>query len=432
MSLTGGPPLRRARSVRGAVRRTFGSLDTRNYRLFFAGDLVSHVGSWMQTMAEAWLVSELTHSGVAVGATFAFRFLPVLLFGLWGGAIADRFDRRTTLIVTQTLAAALAVALWLIVLTGVVQVWMVFALAVALGLVTVVDEPARHAFIEEMVGADKVPNAVALTSAVGNSARITGPAAAGILIHFFGTSWVFFTNAVSFFAVVAALVAMRTVDLHPVHRHTERPQIREGIAYAWSLREIRSTIVLVAVVGTLVYNFPTFLTLMARDTFHGDAGLAGFLMAILGIGTVAGGLAAAARAHPTRRTVIAAAALLGATLVVAASLHTQLETEIALLPVGAMAVFFGSTANAHMQIWSEPRLRGRVMSIYMLLTLGTTVGGGPFVGWLCEQWSPRVAIAFAGVATAAVAITLAIALPLRRRAADAREAAPALAAELPV
>jgi MFS family permease len=190
--------VRASNTLRGALRRTFGSLDTRNYRLYFTGDLVSHVGSWMQTMAEAWLVSTLTGSGVAVGATFAFRFLPVLLFGLWGGTVADRFDRRKVLLVTQTLAAVLAVALWLIVLTGVVQVWMVFTLAIALGFVTVVDEPARHAFVEEMVGRDRLPNAVALTSAVGNSARITGPASAGLLIATVGTAWVFFVNALSF------------------------------------------------------------------------------------------------------------------------------------------------------------------------------------------------------------------------------------------
>lgn len=391
----------------GALRRTFGSLNSRNYRLFFAGELVSYIGSWMQTMAEAWLVKTLTGSGVAVGATFAFRFLPVLLFGLWGGTVADRFDRRKVLVVTQSLSAVLAVGLWLIVLTGVVQVWMVFGLAIALGLVTVVDEPARHAFAEEMVGPELVPNAVALTSAVGNSARITGPALAGFLIATVGTSWVFFVNAVSFFAVVGALLAMRGADLHRPHRHTERPRVREGLAYAWSVAEIRATVVLVAVVGTLVYNFPTVLTLLASDTFHGGAGLAGFLMAILGVGTVIGGLTAAARAHPTSRTVVGAAAILGLALIVAASAPNRILTEIMLVPVGAMAVFFGSTANAHMQIWSAPQLRGRVMGIYTLLTLGTTVVGGPLLGWVCGQWSPRTGLAFAGLATAVASLVLA-------------------------
>ena len=173
MLTTDGVARRLAVTTRQAVRQTFGSLDTHNYRLYFAGDLVSHIGGWMQTMAEVWLVLTLTHNGVAVGATLAFRFLPVLLFGLWGGTIADRFNRRNVLLLTQSLSALLAIALWLIVYTNVVQVWMVFALAVALGMVTVVDEPARHAFLEEMVGWDRVANAVALTSAVGNSARIT-------------------------------------------------------------------------------------------------------------------------------------------------------------------------------------------------------------------------------------------------------------------
>jgi MFS family permease len=198
--------------------------------------------------------------------------------------------------------------------------------------------------------------------------------------------------------------------------------VREGLAYAWSIREIRATILLVAVVGTLVYNFPTFLTLLARDTFHGGAGLAGFLMALLGVGTVAGALTAAARPRPTSRTVVIAAALLGITLLVAASMPTKFDTEVALLPVGAMAVFFGSTANAHMQISSAQQLRGRVMAIYTLLTLGTTVVGGPFVGWVCQNWSPRIGLAFAGGATVTAAVALAAPLyaatHARRRARE--------------
>ena len=402
-------------TVRGTLRRTFGSLDTRNYRLYFTGDLVSHVGGWMQTMAEAWLVLKLTGSGVAVGATFAFRFLPVLLFGLWGGAVADRFERRRVLLVTQSLAAILAIVLWLIVLTGVVQVWMVFALAVGLGFVTVIDEPARHAFVEEMVGRVRVPNAFALTSAVGNSARITGPAIAGLLIGSVGVAWVFFVNAVSFVAVVVALFAMRASELHRVHRHTARPRVREGLEYAWSIREIRATIVLVGVVGTLVYNFPTFLTLFASNTFHGGAGLAGLLMGVLGFGTVFGALTAASRSHPTARTVVTAAALLGVVLIVAASCTSELTFEIALVPVGAMAVFFGSTASAHMQISSALELRGRVMAIYMLLTLGTTVVGGPSIGFICQHWSPRIGLAVAGVATLGAATLLSLPLAARLR-----------------
>ena len=401
-------------TIRAGIRRTFGSLDSYNYRLFFTGELISHTGSWMQTMAEAWLVLTLTHNGAAVGATFAFRFLPVLLFGLWGGVIADRYDRRVVLLLTQSLAAVLAVALWLIVLTGVVQVWMVYALAIGLGLVTVVDQPAHHAFLEQMVGRDRLSNAVALISAVGNSARITGPAIAGLLIAWVGESWVFFVNALSFSAVVLALAMMRRGELRAVDHHTEAPRVREGLAYAWSITEIRATIVLVGVVGTLVYNFPTFLTLLAEDTFHGDADLAGLLMAVLGVGTVIGALAAAHRARQSNRTVVTAAAVLGASLVIAAALPTEAAVTVALVPVGALAVFFGSTSNAHMQMWSVPHFRGRVMAIYSLLTLGTTVVGGPFVGWVCQRWNPRAGIGLAGAATLAAAVALAVS-PLRRR-----------------
>ena len=402
------------RAIRAAVGRIFGSLDSYNYRLFFAGELISHTGSWMQTMAEAWLVLTLTHNGAAVGATFAFRFLPVLLFGLWGGVIADRYDRRVVLLVTQSLAAVLAVALWLIVLTGVVQVWMVYGLAVGLGLVTVVDQPAHHAFLEQMVGRDRLSNAVALMSAVGNSARITGPAIAGLLIAWIGESWVFFVNAVSYFAVVVALAAMRRAELHPVPRHAARPRVREGLRYAWGITEIRATIVLVGVVGTLVYNFPTFLTLLAEDTFHGDAGLAGLLMAVLGAGTVIGALSAAHRSRQSTRTVVIAAGVLGGSLVVAAALPTEALVVVALVPVGALAVFFGSTSNAHMQMWSLPQFRGRVMAIYSFLTLGSTVIGGPFVGWVCQQWNPRAGIGLAGAVTLLTAVALALS-PLRRR-----------------
>src|SRR5438105_12347777 len=207
-----------------------------------------------------------------------------------------------------------------------------------------------------MVGRDRLPNAVALTSAVANSARITGPAAAGLLIGTVGTSWVFFVNAVSFFAVVAALAAMRSADLHRTHRHTERPRVREGLVYAWSITEIRATILLVGVVGTLVYNFPTFLTLMANNTFHGGAGLAGFLMALLGVGTVIGALTAAHRARPTSRTVVTAALLLGVSLLVAAALPSRLAFEAAPAPVAPPPASSAPPPNGHSRT-SPPRDR---------------------------------------------------------------------------
>jgi MFS family permease len=406
------------------LRRMFGSLDTHNYRLFFTGQLISQTGSWMQTMAEAWLVLTLTHSGAAVGTTFACRFLPVLLFGLWGGAIVDRYNRRTVLLVTQSAAALLAIALWLVVLTGVVHLWVVFAFAIGLGFVTVVDEPAQQAFMEEMVGRERLPNAVALLSGVRNSARITGPAAAALLIVPFGVAWVFFVNAVSFVAVVVALLAMRRGELRPQHRAEVRPRVREGLAYARGVTEIRSTIILVAVVGTLVFNFPTFLTLLARLTFHGGAGLAGVLMAVLGSGTVVGALAAAHRSRPTSGVVLASGAALGVSLLVASAVPTETTVAVALVPVGALSVYFSSSAIAHMQVWSAPHFRGRVMAIYSCLTLGTTVIGGPLVGWVCQHWSPRLGLGLAGAATAIAAVLLTATAPtdVRTRRAMPRPA----------
>jgi MFS family permease len=399
------------------MHRTFGSLRTRNYRLFFFGQLISFVGEWMQIMAEAWLLLELTGNGAAVGGAFAFRFAPVLLFGLWGGVIADQFDRRTILLITQSLAGVLAIALWLLVLTDAAQVWSVYAIAFGLGLVTVVDHPAHNAFVEEMVGKDQMPNAVALNSAVMNSARITGPAIAALVIAQAGVAWVFFVNAVSFIAVVASLLAMRRSELIPVHRTSEPPRVREGIAYAWGIRDMRATIVILGVVGTMVWNFPTFTTLLANDTFHGGAALAGSLMAVLGIGTVIGALTAAHHARTSSRLVLVSAIALGASMIVTGIAPNEAAVFIALVPTGALAVYFGAVANSHMQALSRQEFRGRVMSMYSLLGLGTTVIGGPLVGFVSQQWSPRVAVGLAGTATIVTAASLAAIRASSRRMA---------------
>ncbi|HVV37347.1 MAG TPA: MFS transporter [Acidimicrobiales bacterium] len=390
----------------GAIQQTFGSLRNHNFRLFFFGTLVSFAGEWMQNMAEAWLVLQLTHNGAAVGATFAFRFAPVLFFGLWGGVVADRLDRRRLMLVTQSLAAVLAFVLWAIVALHVVHVWMIYALAATLGLVVVFDHPARNAFLEEMVGPEAMPNAVALLSAVSNSARITGPAIAAILIAHFGVAWVFFVNGVSFLFVVAALLGMRTRDLLPVHRDGVRARIKDGLRYAWSVTDMRGTIVLLGVIGTLVWNFPTFLTLVAQRTLHGDAGLAGTLMAILGVGSVIGALAAAHRATTSALVVRTVALLLGAAMLATALAPTRLLVMASLVPTGALAIMFGAVANSHMQSLSSREFRGRVMSIYSILGLGTTVVGGPFVGLVSQVWSPRVAMGLAGAAAAITALAL--------------------------
>jgi MFS family permease len=401
--------------VKAGIERTFGSLRTRNFRLFFSSELVSFTGEWMQNMAEAWLVLQMTRNGAAVGAVFAFRFLPVLLFGLWGGVIADRLDRRNIMVFTQSIAAVLAFALWGIVQLDIAEVWMIYGLAIALGLVVVIDHPAHNAFVEEMVGPEQMPNAVALNSAALNSARITGPAIAALLISQFGVSWVFFVNGVSFIAVVGALLAMRRSELLPIHREAERPRIADGLRFAWSVREMRGTILLLGIVGTLVWNFPTFLTLLAENTFHGEAGLAGILMAILGVGTVIGALGAAHQARTSARIVVGAAIALGASMLATAAAPNRAIVMATLIPTGALAVLFGAVANSHMQSLSTREFRGRVMSIYSILGLGTTVLGGPLVGWISQQWSPRVAIAVAGVATSVAALALSLRSSTRSR-----------------
>jgi MFS family permease len=257
-----------------------------------------------------------------------------------------------------------------------------------------------------MVGPERLSNAVALNSAVSNSARMTGPALAGLVIAGVGTSWVFFVDAVSFLAVVAALLAMRPADLLPMHRSTERTRMREGLTYTWSIDEIRPTVVLVFVTGLLVYNFPTFLTILADD-LHGDAGLAGLLMGALGLGTLVGALVAAHRARQSTRTVLVAAACLGSLLVVTSAMPTKGLLLVALVPTGALAVFFGSISNAHMQLWSAPQYRGRVMAVYSMLAMGTTIVGGPLMGAVAEHWSARASMGVAGVVTLATAAALA-------------------------
>jgi MFS family permease len=392
----------------GRFARTFRSLESRNYRLFFFGELISHTGGWMHAMAEAWLVYDITGDGAAVGATFAFRFAPVFVFGLWGGALADRFDRRRLLLRTQLALAALCCVLWVLVGSGATEVWMVYGIALAAGLVTVVEQPTHHAFVEEMVGPSLVANAVALNSAVVNSARITGPALAGLVVAMTGTSWVFLGNALSYLAAVAALLAMRPAELLPLRRDDAGARIRDGLAYVRRTPALHGTIALVAVVGTLVFNFPTFITLLAADTFDGGAGTAGVLMAILGAGTLVGALGAAHLERQSLRTVTTAAAYLGVVMVLAAVLPAPSLVAVALLPLGAGAVFFGATASGLMQEVSAPQFRGRVMSMYSMLTLGATIVGGPTMGAVSGRWGARAGIGTAGAATATAALLVAV------------------------
>ncbi|MBV9411952.1 MAG: MFS transporter [Acidimicrobiia bacterium] len=413
--------------LRLAGQRTFHSLRVRNYRLFFFSQLISLSGTWMQTTAQSWLVLNLTgekSAGFALGLMLALQFLPLLLFGVYGGLVADRLDKRRTLIWTQSAAAVLAVALWLIVLTGVVQLWMIYVLAFLLGVVTVFDNPTRQAFVIEMVGQDDVANAVGLNSAVFNGARLVGPAIAGVSIHAIGISPSFLLNAISFIPVVAALGLMRTHELvrhEPLAR--SKGQVREGLRYVWETPALRSTLLLVTVVATFGFNFIIVLPLLAKYEFHGGAGLYGLLLAVMAGGSLIGALFAAARARPSRPLLVGSAAAFSVLAMGVAVAPSALWAAILLVPMGASSMMFIATANSALQLTSRHEMRGRVMALYALVFLGSTPIGGPFIGWISQQWGSRAGLFVGGALSLAAAIPAAWSLrrEQRREASDVVE-----------
>jgi MFS family permease len=378
---------------------TFASLRVRNYRLFFIGQVVSVSGSWMQRVAQLWLVLHLTGSGVALGLVAAIQFLPMLLFGAAGGLFADRLDKRRLLMVTQTLMALLGLLLGVLTLTGVIQLWMVYVLALLIGTVVAVDNPARQSFVMEMVGRQQLINAVSLNSAVFTSARVIGPAIAGVLITLIGTGWCFIFNAASFGAVLLALVAMDPSQLFRSQAPARaRGQLLEGLRFVLSRPDLRTPLALLAVVGTLALNFTVILPLLARYTFHGDATTYGLLFAVLGVGSLAGALFTASRREPSVRLMLGSLALFGLFMLAGAAAPT-LPLEVAcLIPMGIAALAFQTTTNTLIQLRAEPALRGRVMALYSVVFLGTTPIGAPIVGWLAQQFGPRVGLATGGVA----------------------------------
>ena len=410
-------------AVGNATRHTFRSLRVRNYRLFFTGQLVSVSGTWMQQVAQSWLVLTLTDSGFDLGVTVALQFLPMLLFGMWGGVIADRFDKRRVLMAAQAVAAVLAVTLWSLVVAGMVELWMVYVLAFLLGLVQVVDMPTRQAFVTEMVGPDEVPNAVGLNSAMFNAGRLVGPAAAGAVISTAGVAPAFLVNAVSYLVVIGALWAMRPDELDREPAGAEqgggrRPgQIREGLRHVWRTPELRSPLILVAVVGTFGFNFNVVLPVLARYALHGGATLYGTLTGVMALGSLLGALFAASRARPTRARLVGSAVAFGALTLVTAMAPTAVTVSVLLVPVGVSVMLFLATANATLQLNSSPAMRGRVMALYGLVFLGSTPLGGPLLGFVSERWGARAGLALSGGVSLVVALAALGAPSLRRRRA---------------
>ena len=415
------------------ARQTFASLSVRNYRVFFLGMLVSATGTWMQSVAQGWLVLQLTGSGTYVGLVTAAQFVPMLVGGVFGGVIADRFDKRRILFVSQSVLGVSAGLLAIVTLTGVVEVWMVFACALLTGCGTVVDNPTRQAFVSELVGPDKVANAVALNSAMFNAARIVGPALAGLLILVAGTGTCFAYNAISYGAVLISLTRLRPDELHrgkPVGRG--KGQVRAGLSYAWHRPELRSTILLVAVVGTFALNFTVLTPLLVDFTFDAGPGTLGILTSVMGAGSLAGALVAAARAKPTPKVLIGAAGALGLAMLGVALSPTVVVAAVFLALTGAATITFLSTANSTLQLSSSTEMRGRVMSLYLLVFLGSTPIGGPIVGFVAEELNPRVGFVVGGVASLVGAAFAAGSVQRARRRSLVREAEAEAEAERPL
>jgi MFS family permease len=399
----------------------FRSLLEPNFRRYFAGHAVSVVGTWAQRVAQDWLVLELTDSGVALGVSMVVQFGPVLLLGLWGGAVVDRVDRRRLLIGTQSAQALLAAVLGALALAGVVQLWMVYALALALGVVTVLDNPARQALVGEMVQPGDYVNAQALTSTVHNAGRLVGPAIAGLLIATTGVGVAFLINAASFLAVLAGLLRMDRTALRAAGAAGRRKgRAREGLAYVRRAPELRATLVLVGVVGLFGQNFRVVLPLLAQDTFHGGPEVYGYLTAALGLGAVLGALVSASRETATAWGLLLSCVAFGVVNLLAAAAPLLALAYVAMVALGVANIVLNTLGRSVLLLGSDPGMHGRVLALHGLVFLGTTPFGGPLLGWICEAFGPRAGFVVAG----ASALVAAGALFPRIRALRGRSAEP--------
>ena len=381
-----------------AIRHSFNSLEVPNYRRYFTGQLISLSGTWMQTVAAVWVVLSLTGSGVAVGLTTALQFLPMLLIGAWGGLLADRFPKRRLLIATQALMAIPAIGLFAVTATGVVAPWMVFLAVFAMGSVNAIDNPTRQSFVIEMVGADRVVNAVSLNSVIVQAARIVGPAFAGILIATVGVVPCFALNALTFLAMILALWRMDPERLHAAPPAKAEPgAIRAGLRYVLATPELAVPLALMALVGTLGFNFQVVLPLLAKFSFGGGATTYGVLVSAMAVGSIAGALVNGAHGRTGPRLIAAGALAFGVSALLSAAMPT-LALEIPFLALlGAAAVTFAATINSTLQLAVSPEMRGRVMALYSVVFLGSTPIGGPLVGWLSQAYDPRFALLLAAV-----------------------------------
>jgi MFS family permease len=387
---------------RGSLRRTFSSLRIWNFRLYFIGQAISLSGTWMQTIGQSWLVLQISGSGTALGFITALQFLPILVLGPLGGVVADRFSKRTILYSTQSAAGALALMLGVLVSTGSVRLWMVGILAVCLGLVNTVDNPSRQTFVIEMVGKEQLQNAVSLNSVLVNLARVIGPAVAGALIASVGLAWCFYVNAASYIAVLIGLGMMDARELHPAPLVARgRGQLREAFRYVSTTPVLRNTLLMMAIIGTLSYEFQVVLPLFAQFTLGGGAGTYASLTVAMGLGSVVGGLYTASRRTIVPDMVVRAAFMFGVVILVAAMAPNLAFAMAALVLVGVFSINFLSLGNTTLQLESLPEMRGRVMALWTVAFLGSTPIGGPIIGWIGEYLGPRWGLGVGGVAALA-------------------------------
>ena len=388
-----------------ALRRSFSSLEIPNYRRYFVGQIVSVSGNWMQMVAEMWLILTLTGSGVAVGVTAALQFLPVLLLGAYGGVLADRWPKRSLLSVTQPMLAGPALALFGLTAAGVVEPWMVFALVFVRGSVTAIDNPTRQSFVIEMVGANRVVNAVGLNSVLVHSSRILGPAGAGILIATLGVAPCFLINAMTFGVMLFALRGMDPKLLRsPQAPDTDDDGVRAALRYVLGEPSLLIPLAMMVIVGILAFNFQVLLPLLGRFTFDGGATTYTALAVAMAIGSVGGALATGARGRVSERIIIGSAALFGVAALVASTAPTLGLELLALVPLGAVSVTFAAAVNSTLQLGATPAMRGRVMALYSVVFLGSTPIGSPLVGWLAEVAGPRSGLVLGAIAALAAAL----------------------------
>jgi MFS family permease len=388
-----------------AGRVTFAALSVPNYRLYFAGQATSLAGTWMQMTAQAWLVLTLTHSSTALGVIIGLQTLPVLLLGPYGGVVADRVDKRRLSMILQSVMGIQALILGVLTITGEVRYWQIGVLAAVLGLNNAFENPARQSFMLEMVGPEHLRNAVSLNSVMANTARVVGPAIAGILIATVGLGVCFLINAASFIAVIGSLMAMDQSALNPTAPMPRgKGQLREGFRYVRNTPELAVPLVMMAVAGCLTYEFQVTLPVMASRGLHAGSTGFGFMTAAMGIGAVLGGLLVAARGQIGLRPLTIAAGGFGVALALA-TLAPSLPLELAVLPlVGWGSISFMSMANSTLQLTAAPAMRGRVMSLWFVGFQGSTPIGGPIVGWLMAVAGARAGLGIATVTAFAVAL----------------------------